>query len=93
MTTLPTFDGKKEKFQPYWTKFEGYANLNGFAPALKEGGEPSLPTTEAEKPTDKKAKKAKWRNAKGVYALTMSFQKQRLMAIVHKGKTKDQLKE
>ena len=87
VTSLPTFDGKKDKFQQYWTKFEGYANLNGFAAALEEGGEDILPDTDDEEVTDKKAKRARNRNSKAVYALTMSFRKQRLMALVHKGKT------
>ena len=46
VTTLPTFDGTAEKFQQWWTKFEGYANLNGFTNALKLGGEENLPKTE-----------------------------------------------
>ena len=71
--TSPTFDGKKDKFQQYWTKFEGYANLNGFAAALEEGGKDILPDTDDEEVTDKKAKRARSRNSKAMYALTMSF--------------------
>ena len=76
VTSLPTFDGKKDKFQQYWTKFEGYANLNGFAAALEEGGEDILPDTDDEEVADKKAKRARSCNSKAVYALTMSFRKQ-----------------
>ena len=30
LTTLPKFDGKKEKFNTFFIKFESYAYLNGF---------------------------------------------------------------
>ena len=88
VTTLPTFDGTAEKFQQWWTKFEGYANLNGFASALKLGGEESLPESETSEEVNKEQKKARKRNNKAVYALTMAFRKQKLQGMVYKAKTK-----
>ena len=77
---IPTFDGSAEKFQQWWTKFEGYANLNGFAQALVKGGENDLPTTDYQLEISK-------RNTKAVYALTMAFKRQKLQGIIHKSKT------
>ena len=87
VTNLPTFDGTPEKFQQWWTKFEGYANLNGFAGALKIGGEEDLPETERGAETEKKKIRARKRNNKAVFALTMAFRKQKLQGMVHKSKT------
>ena len=46
-----------------------------------------MPDTNNEEVADKKAKRARSRNSKPVYTLPMSFRKQQLMALVHKGKT------
>jgi hypothetical protein len=40
---LPTFDGKKDKFQTWWTKFTAHASVFGFREALIIGGESDMP--------------------------------------------------
>ena len=85
--TIPTFNGKREKFHQWWTKFEGYANLQGFAAALKPGGEANLPDTDHKDETDDKKLKARKRNTRAVYALTMAFKAEKLQGLIHKSKT------
>ena len=41
---LPTFSGKLEDFQIWWTCFMAYAVVYKFKEALKQGGEDDLPT-------------------------------------------------
>ena len=57
--TIPTFGGKQDKCHQWWTKFKGYANLQGFAAALRPGGEPNLPDMDHKDETDEKKLKAR----------------------------------
>ena len=44
--TLPTFSGKDEDFQVWWTKFRAFGTAKGFIDALLSR-ETNLPATEA----------------------------------------------
>ena len=64
---IPTFSGKDEEFQLWWTKFRAFATTKEVYPSLLER-ESDLPASEAtvlnESPTaDKKKIKARERNS------------------------------
>ena len=86
---LPLFDGKKGKFQMWWTRFQAYARVHKFTKALRPGGEPDLPDKEDEDIPDSDSKKsekeaARKRNDMAVANLTMAFQTDKLLGLVYK---------
>ena len=75
---LPTFDGKKEKFQTWWTRLTARASVFGFREALTLGGENDMPERDSavlDPATDQGKKRiaAKKRNAAAVANLTIAF--------------------
>ena len=91
---LPTFDGTEKSFQIWWTRFEAYASVYGFASAIKIGGDPHLPATEAtvidDSTADGKLKAAaKRRNRLAMANLTMAITTEGTLGLVYKTKTKD----
>ena len=93
LTTLPKFNGKKEKFATFIVKFESYAYLNGFRKYLYESTaklpdkEEDIDDLDSSTAADKAKIKAIRGNAKAVHALSMAFGKQSLLSLVHKSKT------
>jgi hypothetical protein len=46
---LPSFDGKAQNVQMWWTQFSGFAHVHGFSEAVrKDAPEPDLPSSDAE---------------------------------------------
>jgi hypothetical protein len=43
---VPTFNGKTEAFQTWWTRFKAFANAYGFLPALSAKAQKDLPKTD-----------------------------------------------
>ena len=74
---IPTFSGKDEEFQLWWTKFRAFATAKGVIPSLL-GKESDLPTSEAEVlnenlTSDKKKIKARERNSLAMAYLLTAF--------------------
>ena len=69
---MPTFDGKKEKFQKFKLKFKAYANAKGFKEALADttANLPADPNAEALTDEQRKSVKA---NNDAVCAYTMAL--------------------
>lgn len=52
---LPVFDGKPEKFQLWWHRFEAYAAVHKFGEALEDDKDmPATAAAELNETTDKK---------------------------------------
>ena len=86
-TTIPKFDGKDEKYDMWKTKFRSWCNLNKCGAAIKKDFEsPDTEDTEYETPTEEQKKLIKNRdmNTKAMHGMTISFQKESLMNIIHK---------
>ena len=74
---IPTFSGKDEEFQLWWTKFRAFATAKGVIPALL-GKESDLPASEASElnenlTADKKKIKARERNSLAMAYLLTAF--------------------
>lgn len=77
---LPTFSGKDEDFQVWWTKFRAFATAKGVIEALM-GKEDDLPINHKEKldqtkEDDKKKIKARERNDLAMAYLSSAFKSQ-----------------
>ena len=84
-TVLPTFNGKDEAFQVWWTKFRAFAMVKGFVATLL-GKETMLPPTEqaALDPidaTNQQKIKAKERNSLGMAHLLQAFKAEADMSL------------
>lgn len=83
---LAMFDGKPEKFQLWWRRFEAYAAVHKFAEALEEDA--NMPETAAEElneTEDKKKILAKKRNDLAIAAFTMAFENEAVMSYIDAG--------
>ena len=74
---IPTFSGKDEEFQLWWTKFRAFATAKGVIPSLL-GKESDLPASEAtvlneNLTADKKKIKARERNSLAMAYLLTAF--------------------
>ena len=90
--SLPTFDGSEEKFAAFWTRFQAYAQMKGFAAVLKENV--LLPATadEVVSATDQdKAEKDKNRKANHVAMamLTMAMVNEGDLAFIYQSYTNE----
>jgi len=86
---LPTFSGKQEDFQIWWTCFMAYAVVYKFKEALKQGGEDDLPTGKddtIDETTDagKKQALAKKRNVVAMANFSMGFTMEATMGILYR---------
>ena len=85
---LPTFDGKRESFHMWWTRFCSYAMMYKFSPCLKPIEEVDLPADEEELATDTDEEKAaRKRNALAMYNFMLAFSTEGLMGIIFKART------
>ena len=76
--TLPTFNGKDEAFQVWWTKFRAFATAKGFVAALTGAEKGDLPMTEAQAldktdAAEKKKIKARERNSLAMAYMLQAF--------------------
>ena len=88
LARVPTFDGKQENFQVWWTRFNIYAFAYGFKQALKKGGEAALPESEETEiddstPEGKNAASAVKRNAIAMVNLTTAFTTDSAMTLIY----------
>jgi len=86
---LPTFSGKQEDFQIWWTCFMAYAVVYKFKEALKQGGEDDLPTGEDDTIDEtmdagKKQALAKKRNVVAMANFSMGFTMEATMGILYR---------
>ena len=91
---LPKFDAKDKHFTSWWTRFEAYADFNGFGEALHRGEDPDLPasdsaTVDVSTDAGKMQMRAKRRNKLAMANLTMAFSTDGLLNLIHKAKTTD----
>jgi hypothetical protein len=72
---LPTFSGKDEDFQLWWTKFRAFATAKGFVEALlgKEDDLPDGQDEELDETKDQSMIKARMRNSLAVEYLLQAF--------------------
>ena len=70
-------------------KICGVHKLERFRIGVERRRRNNLPNEEDSKETHKERVKARKRNTKAVFALTMAFKKQKLQGMVHKAKTKE----
>ena len=85
---LPTFDGKRESFHMWWTRFCSYAMMQKFSTCLKPIEEVDLPLDEEELSTDTDEEKAaRKRNALAMYNFTLAFTTEGLMGMIFKART------
>jgi hypothetical protein len=90
---LPTFSGKDEDFQVWWTKFRAFATAKGFVEALL-GKEADLPATQDEKldenkDDDKPKIKARTRNNLAMAYLLQAFKAQADISLAYETMTDD----
>jgi len=86
---LPTFSGKQEDFQIWWTCFMAYAVVYKFKEALKQGGEDDLPTGKDDTIDEtmdagKKQALAKKRNVVAMANFSMGFTMEATMGILYR---------
>ena len=91
--TLPTFSGKDEAFQVWWTKFRALATAKGFAKTLF-GRDPDLPendqvTLEPDKDQDKLKIEAKKMNSLGMAYLLQAFKSEANISLPYKTMDRD----
>jgi hypothetical protein len=91
---LASFDGTHDGFQLWWIRFKSYAQVHKFAQALLRGGDPDLPTTDAENLSDdeevaERQEKAKRRNQIALAQFAMAFTKDSEMAMLYEAETTD----
>jgi len=89
---VPSFSGKNEEYEMFWTRFQAYASLKGFEAYIDPNTVNSqLPVKYDVFDTDDAVKKieedAVNRNQQAVVAFTLAFKSQALMNIVNQGKT------
>ena len=85
---LPTFDGSREGFHVWWTRFTAYALYYKFGSCLKPTAEAHLPTKEEEDSNDTNEQKAaRRRNILAVFNLTLAFKTNGLLGMINKAKT------
>ena len=90
---LPSFDGTREGFPVWWTRFRAYATVYKFDLAIsKDGPEDDLPASEStaidESTADgKKALAAKQRNAVAIANLSMALASETLMRLIYRAQT------
>jgi len=86
---LPTFSGKLEDFQIWWTCFMAYAVVYKFKEALKQGGEDDLPTGKDDTIDEtmdagKKQALAKKMNVVAMANFSMGFTMEATMGILYR---------
>jgi hypothetical protein len=91
---LPSFSGARKEFHTWWIRFVAYANMCKFLPALKNGGESSMPSSDSmviDTTTDagKMIAAAKERNMLAMANLTMAFKTDNLFGLIHKTMSND----
>ena len=84
----PSFDGDHENFTMWTTKFQAYAALRGFLPALEAAHEARMPTSDSEviDTTDANGKakeKARNQNHWAVAGYALSFTKNQLVDMIY----------
>ena len=84
---LPTFNGKDEAFQVWWTKFRAFVTAKGFVATLL-GKEAKMPSKESDaldptKDADKPKIKVKERNSLGMAHLLQAFKAEADISLVH----------
>lgn len=85
---LPWFDGDREKFNLWWTKFVAYAVMRQFGAAIQDKPESDLPAKEEVGANETKAnEEARKRNSLAMCSFTMAFQTESLLTMVYKAQT------
>jgi hypothetical protein len=87
---VPSFNGQEDKFHHWWTRFEGFANAQGFEPAINDEPEKDLPNSSVVIENESTAQAAaRRRNKQAVYWLGMAFEGDEAMLYYFKGMNKD----
>jgi hypothetical protein len=96
---VPSFNGTRKDFHTCWIRFIAYANMCKFLPALKNGGEASMPSSDLVvidiiTEPEKMVAAAKERNALAMANLTMAnltmtFKTENLCGIIYKTMSTD----
>jgi hypothetical protein len=87
---LPQFEGGRDDFQMWWTRFSCYAMMYKFAECLKATVETDLLALEAvganetQEETD-----ARKRNTLAMYNFTLAFASEGLMGIIYKSRSNE----
>lgn len=95
MKHLPQWDGERKTFQVWWTRFQSYAALQGWAVALKEDFERKLPMKEegafdANDSTVAASQEAAVKmNQEAVLAFVMAFTSDRCMSVYYSTQCED----
>ena len=88
----PHFSGKKGDY-PFWMiQFRAYAATVGISDALEDGFQSKLPPTEMaalDETNDAALIKARNRNARAMAALTLGQKDNKVMALIHRSRSKD----
>ena len=90
---LPTFNGKKEKFELWWWRFKAYTAVAKFGDSIKEKFDRDMPldfeTLDKDPVVAERQEKALHRNALAVADYTMAFDNEDLMALIDAGTNSD----
>ena len=88
---LPLYDGNRDTFQMWWTKFMAYAIFYKFYAAIAgDGPEADLPAKEELGTTEtKENEEARKRNSLAMCSFTMAFQTESLLTLIYKAQTSD----
>jgi hypothetical protein len=89
-----SFSGLRKDFQTWWIRFVAYANMCKFLTALKNGGEASMPSSDAvvidiTTKAGKKIAAAKEINLLAMDNLTMALETENLFGIIYKTMSTD----
>ena len=88
---VPTFDGKKDKFQIWWTRFQAYASVKKFKEALEEqtdlpATKPDADSLDASDDTNANALRVIEKNKVAWAQLTLAFVTEVLIAMMNSTK-------
>jgi hypothetical protein len=91
---LPSFSGLRKDFQTWWIRFVAYTNVCKFLAALKNGGEASMPSSDAvvidmTSDAGKMIAAVKERNELAMSNLTMLFETENLFGLIYKTMSND----
>jgi hypothetical protein len=91
---IPTFDGSANNYTIWWAKFKAFATLNGFSEAIQTEPNPDMPkkyTDSIDISTEdgKRQYGAKRMNDMAISSLTVAFNKEGIMRLFSKAKTKE----
>jgi hypothetical protein len=91
---IPTLNGNANNYTMWWAKFKAFATLNGFSEAIQIEPNPDMPKKYTNN-IDISTKDGKWQygakrmNDMAISSLNMAFDKEGIMRLISKAKTKE----